>query len=213
MIIKDREKIKDRWHSGIGGERKYMKARKCLYTDINESVWEWFCQARARNIPLTGRLIQEKAVMFSMETGHDDFTASNGWLDRWKKRFNVKCNVLSGESADVSEETVLEWKQRLPSLCEGYNLKDIFNADETGLYYRAMPTRSMVAKDDTCKGVKISKERITVMLAASGTGEKLPPLIIGKAKKPRSFQGYNMAALSLQWEHNKRAWMTSLILH
>ena len=65
--------------------------------------------------------------------GHDGFTASNDWLHRFRKRHNIKCSVLSGESADVKEEVVAEWSERLASKCEGFELKDIFNADDTGL--------------------------------------------------------------------------------
>ena len=31
------------------------------YADLNTKVFDWFCSARARNIPLTGRLLQAKA--------------------------------------------------------------------------------------------------------------------------------------------------------
>ena len=37
--------------------------------------------------------------------------------------------------------------------------------------------------------------------------EKLPPLIIDKAKKPRSFKNGKM--LPLPYKNNKKAWMTS----
>ena len=35
----------------------------------------------------------------------EQFKASNGWLDRFKKRTGIKAKFISGESADVSEET------------------------------------------------------------------------------------------------------------
>ena len=89
-----------------------------------------------------GKLIQEKALVLSVELGVDDFTASNGWLDRFQKRHNISCNNLNGEGADVNQDTVTDWCSRLQSMCEGYDLENIFNADETGLFYRALPKRS-----------------------------------------------------------------------
>ena len=121
--------------------------------------------------------------------GDDIFSASNGWLQSWRKRFNVKVALLSGEAADVREEDVMKWMERLPTLCEGYEPCNIFNADETGLF-RALPSRSLVAKTDSYKGGKRSKERITVLLAAGATGEKLQPLIIEKSERPSVFQGH-----------------------
>ena len=41
--------------------------------------------------------------------GHDDFTASNGWLEAWQKRHSVKWAALCGEAAEVPEDVVAEW--------------------------------------------------------------------------------------------------------
>ena len=70
-------------------------------------VWQWLCTARSKNMHVTGRLmIQDKASMFSIELGHNAFSASNGWLDAFKRRKNISRTVLSGEYADVNEEVV-----------------------------------------------------------------------------------------------------------
>lgn len=73
-IIRDRNSIMEQWQDGGGSSRKYFKARKCQYADINELVWDWFTVARSKNIPVTGRMIQEKALYLALEAGHDDFT-------------------------------------------------------------------------------------------------------------------------------------------
>lgn len=57
----------------------------------------------------------------------------------------------------------------------------IFNADETGLFYRATPDRSLVLSTEDCKGRKKSKERLIVLLCSNSTGtEKLKLIVIGK---------------------------------
>ena len=43
---------------------------------------------------------------------------------------------------------------RLRDLTAGYLPADIYNADETGLYYCALPDRSMIVHGDLCKGIK-----------------------------------------------------------
>jgi hypothetical protein len=37
---------------------------------------------------------------------------------------------------NVDSTVVDEYKKQLPCLCEGYSPKDIFNMDETGLFFR-----------------------------------------------------------------------------
>ena len=57
------------------------KFRKVGYGEIDKIVWEWFTRARAKNIPVSGKLIQKRALMYAAELGHTSFTASNGWLE------------------------------------------------------------------------------------------------------------------------------------
>jgi hypothetical protein len=55
-----------------------------------------------------------------------------------------------------------------------------------------LPDKTLAPKGEACKGGKLAKERITVMLASSSTGEKLKPLVIRKAKQPRCFKNKNI---------------------
>ena len=137
--VKDKEDILKQWAAGESSSKKYTKIRKTGYEEIDKVVWEWFTRARAIKIPVTGRLIQERAIMQVSELGIDQFSGSNGWLEKWQKRHNVRMVVLSGEAADVIPTVVSDWSECLKTICQGYALKDIFNADETGLFYRALP--------------------------------------------------------------------------
>ena len=109
----------------------------------------------------------------------------------------------------TSRRKLLEIRgKRLPVLCKGYEPKEIFNVDETGLFFRALPTKSMVTKGNSCNGGKNSKDRITVLLAASAAGEKLRPLVIGKSKKSRCFYGFEIPTLGVDYDYSKKSWMT-----
>ena len=94
---------------------------------------------------------------------------------------------MTVERGDVDSTTVDDWKKNLPALCEGYRPEDIFNMDETGLFFHETTNKSFHTKGDDCAGGKQSKERITLALTASMMDEKLKPLVIGKAQKPMCF--------------------------
>ena len=84
-----------------------------------------------------------------------NFNASNGWLQKWKNRHNICDFRISGEDGgDASAGTLKSWAERLPVLVKGYELKDVLNADETGLYWRALPGKSLSVKGKKCKGGK-----------------------------------------------------------
>ena len=96
-------------------------------------------------------MLQEKALVLSYELSYDNFTASNGWLQKFQTRHNIKCAVLSGEAADVPENVVNYWLKRICDVIQGYELENIFNCDETGMFYqRILLSRSLCAKGDKC---------------------------------------------------------------
>ena len=105
----------------------------------------------------------------------------------------------------------MDWKSRvLRPILSRYNPNDVFNADETGLYWRMLPDKTHTFKGEPCTGTKMSKERVTVLVCANMTGtEKSPLLTIGKFKKPRCFRG--VLVLPTEYEANPSAWMNSSI--
>lgn len=207
-ILKNRETILKQ-SKNYDLNRKKMKT--CVYDDIDEAVMKWITVMREKCLPLSGPIIKEKALVFAAALGHHDFQASNGWMDKFKKRHNIIQKVISGECASVNTADCEFWKQTvLKEILDEYAQKDIFNADETGLFFKCLPNRTLTFKNDPCFGGKHSKQRITVLVAASMLGtEKLKLLVIGKSKSPRCFRGTK--SLEVDYTFNKKAWMTSTI--
>jgi hypothetical protein len=105
---------------------------------------------------------------------------------------------------------VSSWRDNVHVVLSGYELCDVFNCDETGFFWRAVPNRTLAAKGDACRGGKLAKERITVLLCCSALGEKLPSFVIGKSRMPRAFR--NKLPTKCTWKANKRAWMDSFLM-
>ena len=120
------------------------------------------------------------------------------------------CKNLHGEAESVDQDGVNKWQNdRLSALLKEFKPEQIFNTDETGLFYRCLPDKTHVFKNEKCTGGKLSKERLTVLVTASMTGEKLPPLVIGKSANPRCFK--NVKNLPVPYEANSKPWMTSTL--
>ena len=86
---------------GVNGRQDICGGEEVHLRLIYAKEVDWFCSTGARNIHMTGQLFQANITELSDEKGYDGFTASNGWLQRFQSRHNIKCSVLSGESADV----------------------------------------------------------------------------------------------------------------
>ena len=179
--------------------------------ELDEALFKWFKQARSLNIPISGPILLTQADQIATELGIDDFVPSNGWLHRFKGRKGISCKVISGESASVTPESTDEWRTgTIPDLMSRFSPSDIYNVDETGLFYRCLPSRTLALKGEACAGGKKSKERLSVLIGSNLDGsDKLPLLVIGKFQKPRSFNG--VRHLPAQYHTNKRAWMTGEI--
>ena len=134
------------------------------------------------------------------------FIASQGCLQNWKDKYNITSRSFSGESRSVSMHLVEDWVRRIPETIAGYNLDCIYNCDETGIFFRTLPDRSLVAPGDDRKSSKIAKERFTALCTVTATGEKLPLFIIGRSKQPRDFT--LQLKNGIHYSYNKKAWMT-----
>lgn len=210
-IIKKKEELTAKWHAG-GNENQIRSFLKSEGLNIDKTCYEWFRKARNKSIPVSGPLIKAKAKEIAEHLGYKDFRASDGWLEKFRKRHNISFKAVSGEAASVNPNDVSEFLEKLPSLIKGYNLNDIYNADETGLYYRALPNKTLAFRSEKCTGGKLSKDRVTILHCVSMSGEKERLLVIGKAARPRAFKKLTVDSFPVTWKANKKAWMTGDIM-
>ena len=102
--------------------------------------------------------------------------------------------------------------EELRTMLIPYKADDIYNMDETALYWKTIPDWTL-ANEPRSGGKKI-KNRITVNLCCNATGtHKLDIWFIGTSKKPRCFSSsrVNINNLNMEWRYNKTAWMTAII--
>lgn len=90
-------------------------------------------------------------------------------LDKFKKHHEIVEKVISGESGCVSEADCSQWKATISKSIveETISPDNIFNMDETGLFFKCLPNKTLTFKNDKCFGGKHSKERVTVVVCAN----------------------------------------------
>ena len=144
----------------------------------------------------------------------DGFVASDGWLEKWKATYAIKEKRIVGERGGVPEETVPSWIERLQELSEGYSLENIWNMDESGCFFKALPDTGLVEKGKQEKRGKKSKQRFTVAFFVSTAGQKIDePIFIWKSKLPRCFKRLRNPSRpgNIHYFSNSKSWMTSEI--
>lgn len=104
------------------------------------------------------------------------FKASSQWLWRFRNRHGEKLSV-DPAAPEPFRKTLEEYIEN-----EGLTLDQVYNCDETGLYFRLLPRKTLAAATEkSAPGMTSSKDRVTLMACLNATGtHKLPFLLIGK---------------------------------
>lgn len=119
--------------------------------------------------------------------------------------------MICGKENSVNRLEASDWlSENVPDILTSYAPRDIYNANESGLFYQMLPKRTLAQKGASCHGGKQSKQRVTMLLCVNMDGtDKRKVLIIGKSVNPRCFKGCR--ELDMQYEANGKAWMTRVI--
>ena len=133
-----------------------------------------------RENPVDGMMLMEEALLIAEKLGISGFTASNGRLQCFKQRYNLKKMANAGEEGDVSEETLESWNERVREITRGWSPENVWNMDETGSFWRGLPDTSLKEKGRQCRGGKQAKQRHTWAFFVNAAGEKEDPIVIGK---------------------------------
>jgi DDE superfamily endonuclease. len=82
-------------------------------------------------------------------------------------------------------------KEQLLKIIECYepkNIKNIYNADDTGLFCMLPPNKTLSLKGDPCNGGEHSRKRITNLLACNVNGTDILPPVIKKSENPQCYK-------------------------
>jgi hypothetical protein len=145
-----------------------------------------------------------------VEEGEKRFSYSEGWLTGFKKGHGIKAIVLHGEAESANKDGIALARGNVCRLLEGFIADDIFNKDETGVFWHQTPTRRVATGNKS--GRKKDKQRVTASLACNASStERSQLFLIGKAKRPRSFpESFQPERdINSRYSNNKTAWMTT----
>ena len=145
-------------------------------------------------------MMLEKAKMLHLKLNLNlECTYSFGWLDKFKKRHGIRRLKSTGEKQCADYESATMFVDNLDEIIKNEQLttEQIYNADETSLFWRCLPQSSLASGTEySIEAYKKSKERITVLLCSNTAGtHKCKLMIIGKSAHPRALK--NVERLSV----------------
>uniref|UniRef100_A0A182VQY8 HTH CENPB-type domain-containing protein n=1 Tax=Anopheles minimus TaxID=112268 RepID=A0A182VQY8_9DIPT len=181
-IISNKDTTKQQCLQGKGNVRRNRSAE---FPNVERCLLHWISQRIDRGLPLEGPAIKEKAKLFSVKLGINDFSASNGWLDGFKKRQGLIFSRSQHGETEKADSTVgkhgTDVTDCFTNLLDEYEANDIYSITETGLFYKCTPDQIANYREKDCREGENAQERLTVLLCANLTGtDKLPILVIGQ---------------------------------
>ena len=105
--MKDKDQILELAKTGID---QNMKAKHMGKNSLLENIlYDWYVSQKKANITVTGPMLKAKAKELS-NSGTEECNFSNGWLDGFRKRYNVKLTSKSSSSTadNPTNDTLLE---------------------------------------------------------------------------------------------------------
>lgn len=96
-ILKNKSEIVQQFETNGNKEvkRKFPRTEGGI---IDETVFAWICQLRAKNMPISGPMIQEKASLVAKTINNaSNFSASNGWLQKFRNRHGILVYIYNIE--------------------------------------------------------------------------------------------------------------------
>lgn len=186
-------------------------SREMKFSGIDDRLSEWLDMVETQGGCYNEAIIKEKAMQIAEKLQLDEFKASNGWLFKFKARHKIGEKYLSGESFNFKKDDFEGFYTEIRLKMSIYEDKNIYNCDETALFYKMIPSKSLVMK--ARNGIKANKDRLSIMFCVNKDGsDKLKPLIIGKSKNPRALKNFSYNSLC-DYSNNDSAWMTTVIFN
>lgn len=116
---------------------------------------------------------------------------------------------MHGEAASADLDGVKLAHENIRLIVSGYARDDIFNQDETGMFWWQLPSPTLATGNRA--GRKKDKQRVTLSLTCNASGsDKHERFVICKTKRPRAFPKNFQPERDwgIRYRFNKKAWMT-----
>ncbi|BBM97559.1 hypothetical protein Mp_1g06570 [Marchantia polymorpha subsp. ruderalis] len=122
------------------------RPRRVNFPDLEEALSLWVLQCQHRNVFITYDLIKAQGQRFAkiLKILEDIIKFSNGWLYKFLFRNKLKSFKIHGEAGSVDDDAIEAAMPALRARIAAFNPEDVYNMDETGLFYSMVPDTTIV---------------------------------------------------------------------
>ena len=213
-ILKNKEAIKGACVAKGVSVLSSSKQRSQTIEEVEKLLLLWINEKQLAGDTVSEAIIAEKALHLHSDikkrqagtsSSSDDFKASHGWFEKFKRRTGIHSVIRHGEAASSDAKAAEAYKASFITMVneEGYVPHQVFNADETGLFWKKMTY--ITQEEKSVPGHKPMKDRLTLLMCANASGDcKIKPLLVYHSENPRVFKKNQVVKCSLpvMWRSN-----------
>lgn len=173
-ILKNKDKIKE--INASKGVSRMSSKRSRILDDVEKLLLIWINERGLQGDTINENIICEKAKAIfadlvkkssgsSTAENEEQFKGSHGWFEKFKRRTGIHSVVRHGETASsdtkAAENFIGDFKKLVDF--EGYLPQQVFNCDETGLFWKKKPKQTYITTEENAlSGHKPMKNRLTI---------------------------------------------------
>ncbi|XP_053985498.1 tigger transposable element-derived protein 1-like [Hylaeus volcanicus] len=221
-ILKDKEKYLEQVKNAHWLQSTWVRSKQneSLIPRMEKLLTDWVIDQTEVHAPVTYATVRAKALSIfnalKQEKGgcEERFSASSGWFDRYKRRSGWHSNKVLAEYTNTNNDEARLFSRMLAGMLKegNYSPSQVFNVDETELYWKRMPPCSSTVKEESSTIFRASRDRLTLLLGGNAAGDcKLKPMMVHRVQNPRALRGIVKSSLPVIWRGNKRSLVTASI--
>ena len=170
-VMEAKEKSLKEMQSATSANTDKTRKQNRLLAETEKVCVVWGEDQTSRNIPLSRSLIRSKALTLfgsvkverGEEAAAEKHEAGRGWFMRWQESSSLPNRKPQGEAASADAEAAESFLEDPAEITDGgrYAEQQIFNVDETVLYWKEMPPGTFIAREEKpVPGFPFSKVRL-----------------------------------------------------
>jgi len=142
-ILKNREAIKAA--DVAKGVKSLTSKRLAAVEEVEKLLMVWINEKQLAGDSVSEAITCDEARLLKSDIMRDtpvsrgeEFKASKGWSDNFKKRTGIHSVVRHGEAASSNKDAAEKFVEKFKNFVdrEGFISEQIFNCDETGLFWK-----------------------------------------------------------------------------
>ncbi|XP_068235475.1 tigger transposable element-derived protein 1-like [Palaemon carinicauda] len=190
----------------------WMKDKEIVRDTITELI---FCErAIAIYCDLKTADSRGDARESSTDPTTEEFKASRGWFEKFKRWTRIPSVVRHGEASSADTKPANDFVKKFEKIVEdkSYIEQQVFNCDETGLFWKKIPSQTYItAEEKKMPGHKPMKDQLTLDLCVNASLHcKIMLLLVYHPENRRTFKAHSIHEnmLHVLWRANSKALVT-----